>query len=441
MLEILEQATLARQQENWSLVSQCLRQLPVKENGSGSQPLEEIECEQALTLALQVLAEGDFQQRWQVAKVFPKLGQGAVAPLLEILEDEEAELEARWFAARTLGQFDQPEVVMTLANLLENTEDEDLEAVAAQALANLGSSAIEALSNLLAKEESRALAVRALSLVRRSETIAPLLSVVDDPLWEIRYTAIEALSSFSDARIRPVLIAALSDTAAAVRKEAAIGVSACALRGEAGDEVSHLKPLLYDLNGEVCQQTAVALGKIGSDEASEALFQVLQSRHTPEALQIVVVKALGWAETVKALDYLQAGLKGTSLAVCREIVTVLGRTESPDLRGFCTQILIEFLYSGEEAAQATAIKQALALSLGELGETEAFDPLLTLAADSQWVVQLHAIAALKKIPNAGQKLQHSLNDKSLSDLKKQGVVIALAEWSKQNSNSKTLDEN
>src|SRR3712207_8445144 len=53
------------------------------------------DLEQVLNLALDVLDAGDFQERWEVAKVFPKLGAIAIAPLLEILEDEDADLELR----------------------------------------------------------------------------------------------------------------------------------------------------------------------------------------------------------------------------------------------------------------------------------------------------------------------------------------------------------
>src|SRR4028119_1776123 len=149
MSTVLEKATTAAQQGNWSLLNQYLQQLPLGKNATDADAesalLNDADLEQVLNLALNVLDAGDFQERWDVAKMFPKLGSRAIAPLIEILEDEEAELELRWFAARILGEFNDPVVVTSLVELLRTSEDEELIEMAAAALTNLGSSAIDAL--------------------------------------------------------------------------------------------------------------------------------------------------------------------------------------------------------------------------------------------------------------------------------------------------------
>ncbi|MCP2731985.1 HEAT repeat domain-containing protein, partial [Limnofasciculus baicalensis] len=401
IFNILEQARTAARGRNWLLVTQCLQELPLdlnnKRSASSSASLGQADCDIILKLAVEVLAAGDFQERWEVAKIFPAIGETAIAPLVEILEDEEADLEFRWFACRILGQFPQATAVMSLVKLLEIEEDEDLTEMAAQSLANLGSSAILPLSNLLAKEESRLLAVKALSHIRHPDTIAPWLTVVNDPLPVIRATAIESLNSFHHPQITTVLLAALKDTATAVRKEAIIGLG---LRvGEIPQNcnlVNHLKPLLYDLNGEVCRQAVVALGRVGTDAAADALFPILKSPLTPISLKIEIVRGLSWMETAKALDYLQEGLLWGSESICIEIISVLGRIESLSLKPKATQIIIDFLHSGQAVCQETLIKQAIALSLGQLGESTGIDSLQELAEDDQEGVRLHAIAALKK---------------------------------------------
>ncbi|MBE9129063.1 MULTISPECIES: HEAT repeat domain-containing protein [unclassified Coleofasciculus] len=403
MSKTLEQAKTAAQQGNWSLLNQCLQRLHGDRKSTESQLPDESNQQQVLDLALQVIEAGDFQERWEVAKLFPSIGQPAIAPLIELLQDEDADPEARWFAGRILGEFNEPMVVVSLVQLLQVSEDEDLAQIAAQALANMGSSAIEALSRLLAEEELRALAVQALFHIRRPETIAPLLSVVDDPLPTIRATAIEALSSFHDSRIPPILVAALKDKAALVRKVAVIGLGLRAHQLTHLDLVNCLKPLLYDLNGDVCQQAAIALGRLGTDDASEALFRVLKSPATPVELKLELVRALSWSETAKALDYLQEGLRWAPELVCQEIVTVLGRVESAPLKPKATQILINFLHSGQQAIQQTRIRQAIALSLGQLGDEQAIEVLSKLTGDSEHTVRLHAIAALKKFPNEDQQ--------------------------------------
>ncbi len=290
----LEQAQAARNSANWSLLIQVLQQLI-------SEVLAESELEQMLDLAIDGLVAGDFQQRWDIAKVFPKLGQSAISPLIEILEDEDADEELRWYAARILGEFNQPVAIVALVEVLKTSDSEELSAMASSALGQIGSPAVAALTELLAEENTRLLAVRSLSHIRRSETIAPLLSVVQDSQISIRAAAVEALSSFHDARIPPILLKALDDLAAPVRREAVTGLSfRYDLRQEL-DLVNRLAPRLNDFNLDVCCSAAIALGRLGTDTAANALYQALDF-NTPASLQIEIVRALGRVGTATSLD-------------------------------------------------------------------------------------------------------------------------------------------
>jgi HEAT repeat protein len=434
MSKVLEQAAAAAQQGNWSLVSQYLQQLPLGKNATdtdaGSAPLNDTDLEQVLNLALDVLNAGDFQERWEVAKMFPKLGAIAIAPLIEILEDEDAELELRWFTGRILGEFNHPSVITTLVDLLTSSEDEDLAVMAAAVLSSFGESAIEALTGLLADPDSRLLATRSLSQIRRPEIIAPLLGVVRDPQVAIRATAIEALTSFHDPRIPPVLLDALNDHVAAVRKEAVIGLGLRSDLREELDLLNRLKPLLYDFNLEICQQAAIALGRLRTDDAAEALFDVLQSPATPVSLTYDLIRALAWVGTTKSVDYLQQALIGAAVESTLEIVRVLGRLEEPVLKTKAAQILIDFLNSEHPAAREATVKQAIAQAWGQLGEISAIDALVGLLADPADSVRLHAIAALKNFPTTHQQLEQLAADENLTPALKEGVAIALAEWQK-----------
>ena len=395
----------AAEQQDWSLVIQHLQQLPLEGN---SKLLTELEREQAVNLALQVLANADFQQQWEVAKGLAKLGAPAISPLIALLADEEAEIETRWFAGRILSEFNHPAVIIALTKLLRSSEEEELLAMAAQALAKIGPAAVESLRELLYEETSRPLAVQALACIRCTETIAPLLEVVGDPSPQIRAIAIEALGSFHDRRIPPVLIGALKDLSAAVRKEAVIALGMRADLNSQLNLVACLQPLLTDFNQEVCRQAAFALGRMGSHEAAEALFVVLQSPIAPASLKIDAARALSWIETIPALEALEQGLISNDDFVCEEIITLLGRTSSPLLKAKATQILVNFFelsqrsrfernVSEQETVQQSRIEQALAMSLGELGQPEAISYLVKLAESPQQSVKLHAHAALKKI--------------------------------------------
>lgn len=424
MSQILKDAENAKQQQNWSLVNQYLQQLPISKEGKSS--LTETEINQALDLALQVLLYGDFSQGWDVAKFLPKLGQKAVAPLQDILKDEDIDLETRWYAARILGRFDEPDVILSLVELLQTTEDSDLASIAAEALVNIGESAIAALTDLLANPESRLLAVKALSQIRRNETIEPLMGVIHDSNPEVRALAVEALSSFQDSRIPPLLLKALKDTSARVRKEAVIGLGVRSQSLIEWDLEDSLQPLLYDLNSQVCQKSAIALGRIGTEKSLSLLFTVFQSPATPIWLKSDLIRAIAWGETALGLDYLQQALPESDVEISLEIIQVLGRISTPELKPQATKILIEFLHSSPLNVDLR-IQQAIAQSLGELAQESALSPLLDLVTQKEEIVKLHAIAALKKFPSLPSQLHRTLTQESLPPDKREAIQLLLTE--------------
>ncbi len=437
----LKQAQIAVEQKNWSSLTQCLQQLVGSDRAEvlqASSRQDDPDFAQVLGLALAGLAATDFQERWRLAKLIPQLGKAAtsqvqsqgVASLIAILQDDTADLELRWFVARILGEFDQPEVVSALVELLQTSEDEDLTAVAAEVLAKLGPSAVSVLTDLLAEERTRLLAVRSLSQIRSVSTIAPLLTVVHDPQAAVRATAIEAVGSFHHPQVITVLIEALADRAAPVRRAAVFSLSFRPDLLKQWDLVTLIQPLLADLNLDICQQAAIALGRLGTEAAAAALFHALQSPLTPVPVQITILRALSRIETSQSLAYLRQALGFESTPVVQETVTVLGRLEQPQLRSQVAQTLIDLVGSERPALQDPMVKQSIALSLGQLEEISAMEALIELLADADAGVRLHAIAALKKLaPDAAYcRLKHLEKDQSLASELQHGVAIALQEW-------------
>ena len=402
MHETLKSLHTAATQANWSLVNRYLQQIILVDKGSNRQtnkdkPEYELEFQQILDFALQVLRFGDFQERWEVTKIFSALGDRVVPSLLNILENEGEDLESRWFAIRILGKFERPEVIISLAKVLRNNEEEDLCAIAATALANIGTPAIKALSELLQDEKSRLLAVQSLAIIRRVEIIDPLRSVVNDENPEVRATTLEALGSFHNLELIPLFIVGLNDLSASVRKEAVVALGMCSEFKADFDIVSYLQPLLHDLDSQVCQQAVLALGRMEDERATEALFLVLMSALTPTWLQEEIIRVLNWGNQPQSLDYLEKALYSSQSSLCKEIITVLGRQDSLENCSQATRILINFFNSKQDLVSQSPIKQAIAVSLGELGNSNAISILQTLAADKDSRVKLHAIAALRKI--------------------------------------------
>lgn len=390
----LQEAHFAAQQHNWFEVQCCLQQLSV----SGRLDSTDREVgQQALNLALQVLLEGDFPQKWAITKLFPTFGKPALLPLIAILEDDTIDPQVHWFTVKILGEFPESIVIIALANILQTTREEDIASIASQTLAYIGKPAIEVLINLLEEPKYRLFAARSLAHIRTIETIAPLIKVSQDCNSEIRAIAIEALGSFHVDPIPSILIRALQDTSSLVRKEA---VTALGFRQDIATElnsIDHLQPLLYDININVCHQAAIALGRMHHPKSVRVLSEVLGSSNTPLELKLIIVRALGWSEIELALDYLQQALAEAEKLVCQEIITILGRLLEPKLKAKATKILIDFAHSQSAKMIEYELKATLATSLGELGQIIAEDTLKQLEKDSEPKVRLHAIAALKKL--------------------------------------------
>ena len=395
----IEQGLQAAHQQNWLLVIHYLQQLSLDKKTSSSIRLSRTIWRQGFQLALSVLFSGDFQQRWEVAKIIPRLGKEVIHPLIIVLEDEAVDIEVRWFISRILGEFTDPHIIITLVKLLQQTEHEELILVAVQTLAQIGTKAIDALSELLTQEEYRLLSVQALAHIRSIETINPLLTVAKDSQPEVRAIAIEALGSFHDRRITPILLEALQDTSAKVRKEAVIALGFRRDLAHKLNLVECIKPLLYDLDLEVCRQAAISLSRMGSEEAATTLFKVLSSSATPPILKLDLVRALSWNGTELALNYLQQSLQMEQEQICQEIVAVLGRVIEPQLKVQAVQILIDFWHSAKGQSSQSRLKQNLATAFCILGDTKAVDSLQQLAKEPEESIKLHAIAALKKARN------------------------------------------
>ncbi|MHC5598462.1 MAG: HEAT repeat domain-containing protein [Nostoc sp.] len=433
--QLLVQAEAAYHAADCPLLIQYLQQLILVADSEHPEIIKN--RENLLKLALSILEMGDFQQRWEITKVLTHLGNIAIAPLIEILEDEDAEEELRWYAARTLGEFQHPEAIAPLVELLKTEEDEELKAIAATALGQMGTVAITALTELLLDEDTRLFAVRSLSCIRQPETITPLLSVVQDSQAAIRAAAIEALSSFHHERVPPILLNALDDIAATVRRAGVLGLGFRPDLREAFDLVTRLQPKLYDLNLDVCCAAAVSLSRMGCDDAAKNLFDLLISPQTPVRLQLETIRALSWLGTLSSLEYLQTAFNQiTSETLWQEIVTVLGRVQKPQTTP-AVEILLQILrclrrasLTQHPATEIANIKSAIALSLGQLGEMQAIEPLISLLADSNASVRLHAIAALKNLDSEAthQQLQQLANNHATTPDLKQGIAIALAEW-------------
>ena len=395
------------------------------------------------------LVSGDFQTRWDVSKMLNQYPLVVLEPLLALLPKVGGDEELLWFIARLLGEIDHPEAIETLAGILRSATTTEMQSVAALALANRGQSALPALEKLLLQPETRLLAVQVLARIdvqsEASELVELLLSVVDDGDASVRAAAIDALGGFAHPAIAPALLAALQDYDSGVRRLAvrAVGSRAAHLPGVALDEAIAL--LLQDLNPQVVEQAIVALGRLDSGVARQALIALLVEEHCPLVLQLQAVRALGWSKSPEAVELLlgqldrclvesdqlktsQPDVPGLALPLAREIIVVLGRLRAPQPVAQAAQALELFLPSIFAQTDA-ALKRAVALALGQLGLASSFEALCPFLQDPSPGLSFHIVAALRRLDPAGGLARLQRLAEAQSGLAEESLLQAIAEWS------------
>jgi HEAT repeat protein len=346
-----------------------------------------------IDLSLRVLTQGDFQDSWQVAKVLPKLGDAVIQPLLAILQNADLEPAAYWFAGRILGGSTSPTVVEAMIDRLSQNPPPEIATILLQVLTDMGKPAIQRLTELLEVRTWRLAAVTALAQIRHSQTIEPLLQVVTDPDPLVRMLAIEALSSFHDARIPPLLITALTDLASTVRRVAVIGLG---MRPELAVDlqlVDRMQPLLLDLNLEVCMATAAALGRLGNDDAAHALWHCYQQNTCPVDLGRQIGRALGSIDRELTVGYLQQILWSADLETALVAVRALDRLQ--DQKSLVAKVLGDYLQK-TPANNAARIRQEIAAVLGNMPNSLAVKNIVLLLADPDERVRWQAVYCLKQ---------------------------------------------
>jgi len=403
----LDHAVAAVDRGLWSIATTALQNLALAQI-EGNQ--------QVLDLTLQILTQGDFEQQWEIAKIFPKLGEIAMLPLVRMIHDSEADLENRWFAARILGGFDRPPAIAALIEIICTDEDAELTAIAIGSLTKIGTPAISALTAILATPGAtiqRGMAVTILAQIRHSQTIEPLIQVIDDPDPQLRTTIVEALGSFHDARIPPLLLAKLTDVAASVRKAAVVSLS---LRSDLAIELNlsqQLRALLSDLDFAVCEATALGLSRLPDPRVVGILAEVLNSPRFPDRLKSAVILALGWIGSVAAIDSAIAALDKIDADLAPEIIVGISKTERE--RVYASQQLVAYLYSRDLSAHPPLVKQELAAALGNLGNIATVPALVELANDRDERVRLHAITARSKLePSLTSEVCRSGNSETIA---------------------------
>ncbi|MGB3199843.1 MAG: HEAT repeat domain-containing protein [Nodosilinea sp.] len=357
------------------------------------------------SIAVAGLCAGDFHDRWDQARQVDDLGESALADLLAVLQDEDQDWEARWFAARALGKLDHPDVVVALIQVFASTPDDDLRQAVAAALAQIGVPAIEALTQLLGQPNHQPMAVQALARIHHPAIVPPLLAEFNRAQAAVRATVLDALGTFADPIILPMVQQGLSDPDTAVRLAAIRGL--LSLRwsrlngsGELAlsptQMITWLTPLITDRDRGVAQQAIYALGRLSHPAAAAPLQRLLQAADTPDERRRYAVQGLTWQNTVPALEGLIEAWPSLATAVRLVLVQSLGSL-APALRPRAAEALVSWLDDLPATATNGALRCCGVLALGQLGTPALVPRMRSLLDDPDPGVRLHAEAALRQL--------------------------------------------
>lgn len=366
-------------EENWSaLLAWC-------EENSGPE---------AIAGALVVLQRGAFGDRWLAVKLLPRWGEGALQALCD-LWPRVTDLESRWFILRALGGFREPEAIALLVQVWQESDHPDEIAAIGESLVQQGEAAIAFLTQDLEDDAWRSLAVRVLSQIRTPNTLEPLLQIWRLGNIDQRAIALEALGSFHHPQVLAALTTGLQEPAAAIRRVAVAGYGY-----QPGADPEALQPLLGDLHLDICQQAAIALGRLAPDRLEEMLLPLLQTPTTPEPLQETAIQVWLWKGGDPQPLLHQWG--HWSLAVSRYFLDQLSHGDlhsRQSIRATDPPLVPLLCQSYEQHPQRdqSDLKCALAHLLGHWGDPQGKPLLEHLQKASDRRVQIYAQAALRQL--------------------------------------------
>ena len=353
-----------------------------------------------------------------------------VGPIGSALADDD--WQVRGAAVRALAHRRDAALVDTVINALrDGHRNFSVLSSALQLLSLTGVDVTDALVSLMGYDDAdlRTQAALALGTQRRPEAVEALIAAFDDPDVNVRFHAIEAIGRHGHAAATDRLIAI------ATSGDFFLAFPAIEALARIGDPIAapRLSPLLDDpmLAGTVAE----VLGRIGAEDAVEALARALALAHTPvdaivsalaqihqryrqlfgsaAVIEDIVRQTISAEATARVLDALPH-LSGEAL---RHAVIVLSWIPDPlippalatllgsaDVRHEVVEALVRFggpaadLLIAHLAAGDAGTKRAAVVALGRMGEARATPALIALLGDDDerdvWGVVMAALARL-----------------------------------------------
>ena len=174
--------------------------------------LGEMGDERCVEPIVNALRDGDWQVREAAVEAIAGVGSPAVELLIRYIRD----WESRKYVIQAMGKVNDERVLDPLVSMLHNDEFKD---DATRALVALGKPAVPKLIAALSDKEEfvRKQAILALGEIKDSEAVDPLIALLHDQDWFTRLTAAAALEKVGDLRGRDAIKPLMKDPDLVVR--------------------------------------------------------------------------------------------------------------------------------------------------------------------------------------------------------------------------------
>ena len=412
---------------------------------AAAKALGKLEPIEALQRMLGPLERGNSQVRVAAAEAMAYLRNGnALVPLAEaaLLDDVKA---VRTAAAMSMGVLDSERAVQLVLPFLEDARG-NVRLAAVEALANIGNeSAAEHLPDLVLFDELvgvRRAAARAIGSLRPDWLPEPILQALENEDAELRRAAVDAFRLLGNiAALEILLDVALYDEYNDIRELAVYAMSTLepelttsllleSLRSQSPDErEAAAKALGFLVDLTVLEDLTHVLIHDEFDRVRRQAADTLLTLSTLTVLDLVLDAARAGDDrtrhkTARALEELLNATLFHDAAFRIDIWRRFGN-DSAVLDYVDTRRTIEILLEGLTGPDQTARENA-AKAFGELGDSTAFEPLLSAFANSSDDVRNAVRDALDHIGAAHILLENGGISASLSDSAKGMVPIATA---------------
>jgi HEAT repeat protein len=358
-----------------------------------------------------------------LAKLGPKAAAGLPGLRSLLGERDPALREAAALALAAAGRAAEP----ALPALLEHLDDKDqgVRQAVSGALGGLGSAAVEGLAGRLRHAAAARVRGRAAAALKgfgpgALPAMAALLAALDDPDWEVRSQAADALAALPAKEVVPALEEALRRAGAHGREWAADILAR--FGDQARTSLSGLVALLGDRRVAVRAAALAALERLDTADRQELAYAVAHRDGKVRRSAALALARAGGPNSHRAVPELLDALHSRDPEVRRQAAAASAGLRPPEPR--TVRGLQQVLDDPDPSVRAAAVRALAAYGHSARLTATQLDKVL---GDSDLTVRYYAYKALSQaVPGGAERLKAAASDARADQASRLFALSALA---------------